>query len=197
MVSGVARRAIESVVLGIGRLQSSKEAPIAGTRWRPRTVTTVGAVPELLRTIGRYNLVEFDGAFYGLPHGLSVNWESGTVAELPGVIVGSKSRTLVDQLNTLAGKSGACSRVDDDRQSSGPMGDIVHIPTEVGSSNGYRIVSYEGWVYGLPPELSDVDLIEVDVIEMPGVIRDVSRDVVEHMIAERTEVAPRRVAAGD
>jgi len=48
----------------------------------------------------------------------------------------------------------------------------------------YNIVAYEGWYFGLPHLLGPVDLQTVDVIEMPGVIRDLSADVVEREIQE-------------
>ncbi|HEU5408043.1 MAG TPA: hypothetical protein VFU48_09765, partial [Nitrospira sp.] len=47
---------------------------------------------------------------------------------------------------------------------------------------GYDVISYEGWIYGMPHALGAIDLTEIDVIEMPGVIRDVSRDAVENEI---------------
>src|SRR5262249_55116727 len=33
-----------------------------------RFVATKAAVPELVQTIGRYNVVEYDGTYYGVPH---------------------------------------------------------------------------------------------------------------------------------
>lgn len=69
-------------------------------------------------------------------------------------------------------------------QASGPADMVSKVPVELGFLNGRRIVSYEGWVYGLPPELANVDLLEVDLVGAPGVIRDVSRDVVEGEILE-------------
>ena len=62
-----------------------------------------------------------------------------------------------------------------------------------GSLEGYNIVSYEGWIYGLPMSLGNVDLMEVDAIGLEGVIRDVSRQVVENEINDL--VAARRQAA--
>jgi hypothetical protein len=54
-------------------------------------------------------------------------------------------------------------------------------------------VSYEGFVYGMPQSLGDIDLSEVDVIGIEGVIRDVSRQVVENEINDL--MAMRRQAA--
>ncbi len=72
-------------------------------------------------------------------------------------------------------------------RASGPVSDISHVPLELARLGDYRIISYEGWIYGMPESMSDIDLRETDVIELAGVLRDVSRDVVEQMIRERTE----------
>jgi radical SAM superfamily enzyme YgiQ (UPF0313 family) len=58
------------------------------------------------------------------------------------------------------------------------------VPVLVGSLDGYNVVEYEGWFYGLPQAMGPLDLGQTDVIEMPGVIRDLSRDVVENEIRE-------------
>jgi hypothetical protein len=58
------------------------------------------------------------------------------------------------------------------------------VPILVGALEGYNVVEYEGWFYGLPQALGPLDLGQTDVIEMPGVIRDLSRDVVENEVRE-------------
>jgi len=50
------------------------------------------------------------------------------------------------------------------------------------SIGDYNVVGYEGWVYGIPRDLGPIDLTEVDITEMPGIIKDVSRDVVVNEI---------------
>jgi radical SAM superfamily enzyme YgiQ (UPF0313 family) len=67
------------------------------------------------------------------------------------------------------------------------------LPILVGSLEGYNVVEYEGWFYGMPQSLGPIDLGQTDVIETPGVIRDLSRDVVENEIRE--VVAARKSAA--
>jgi hypothetical protein len=51
----------------------------------------------------------------------------------------------------------------------------------------------EGFICGLPQALGAIDLTETDAIEMEGVIRDVSRLMVDNEI--RNIVAMRRQAA--
>ncbi len=173
----------------------SSGVTVGGATWMIRSVITVGAVPELLQTIGNYNLVQFDGEFYGLPHGLDVNWTTGEVGFLPGVIVGGSARSVLDRIrDAVAPKQFADVEVP--RHGSGPAGDISQKPVQLGELEGYRLVSYEGWIYGLPRSLGDIDLVEVDALELPEVVRDVSRDVVEHVILERVGVLQRDLAGG-
>ncbi|WP_420547904.1 B12-binding domain-containing radical SAM protein [Curvivirga sp.] len=53
----------------------------------------------------------------------------------------------------------------------------------------YHIIGYEGVIYGVPSQYSDVDLTEVDIISWPGVIRDVSRDAVLDQVEEKQGMA--------
>jgi len=73
-------------------------------------------------------------------------------------------------------------------QATGPAGEATHVPILLGSLEGYNVIAYEGWIYGISQDLGQIDLTEVDVIEIPGVIRDVSRDVVENEIIDRVKV---------
>jgi hypothetical protein len=66
---------------------------------------------------------------------------------------------------------------------------VANVPTLLKTmvDEGYNIVAYEGWVYGIPHGLGPLDLTETDVMEMSGVIRDVSPDVVENEILLRVQ----------
>jgi hypothetical protein len=63
----------------------------------------------------------------------------------------------------------------------------------LGAIEDYNIVSYEGFIYGLPQALGPLDLTQTDAIGIEGVIRDVSRQVVENEIVDI--VTMRRQAA--
>jgi hypothetical protein len=47
-------------------------------------------IPHLLKSINRFNIVLFQGAYYCVPFGQAVDWQKPDVAKLPGVMV-SKS----------------------------------------------------------------------------------------------------------
>lgn len=77
------------------------------------------------------------------------------------------------------------SSAEDESSSFGPaFGTFFARPTVLDEINGYAILGYEGFVYGLPQKYRDVDLTEVDVMAWPDVIRDVSQDAVAEQIQE-------------
>lgn len=156
--------------------------PVKGENFSILAVVTKNAQPELLWTIDNYNIVKFDGMFYGVPHGAYVEWDSGTIASIPGMLVGETIAEVDGMIWKLRREAGEIS--------AGPTGGRSHasgftkspVLLHVMPEEGYDIISYEGWIYGMPHALGSIDLTEVDVIEMPGVIRDVSRDAVENEI---------------
>ncbi len=156
---------------------------------------TRNALPELMWAVNDYNLVRFDGRFYGIPHGVPVDWDEGDIASIPGVLQGRSIREVVALIERASGKQAAvrAGQVAASR-ASGPAGETSNTPVQLGVMEDHNIVSYEGWVYGIPLALGTIDLTEVDAMELPGVIRDVSRDVVENEILERAK-SKQQVAA--
>jgi len=164
------------------------ETPISGTEFRIVNVVTEGAVPDLMRVMGNYNIVQFDSRYYGTPQGLPVDWQSGEARYLPGMVVGATAKEVMAEVASRLAPEPLASDVGPSSAGGtalGPAGEISAVPRLVKSVEGYNIVSYEGWVYGIPQELGDISLTETDVMELPDVIRDVSLDVVEHQILDR------------
>jgi radical SAM superfamily enzyme YgiQ (UPF0313 family) len=157
-------------------------------------VTTKDVQPSLLTTISSFNVVEYDGAFYGLPHGLAFDWDDPNAAANPNVIVAATAREVIATIKARTEPVQRDSGLDDVvERGSGPAGEISHVPVLLGSLEGYNLVSYEGFIYGMPMSLGPVDLMEVDAIGIEGVIRDVSRQVVENEINDL--MASRQQAA--
>ena len=159
------------------------------------SVVTKNVQPELMWTIGSFNIVKFDGMYYGVPHGASVDWESGTLATIPGMLIESNVADLVSAIDS---RSTAIVPQNVPEGQATPVAFeqvISKDPVLLGAmaAEGYNIVSYEGWVYGIPHDLGTIDLTQVDVIELPGVVRDVSRDAVESEVISRSK-ENRRVA---
>jgi hypothetical protein len=145
---------------------------------------TRSAVPELVRSVGSTNIVRYDGYYYLVPQRLgSVRWGEEDVASLPGVVIAPSAR------DAFAIAEGAAYTV---QPQSKPAREAIpkernkshSVPLLRKTVGNYNIVEYEGWYYGLPHSLGPIDLQKVDVIEIPGVIRDVSADVVEREIQE-------------
>lgn len=156
--------------------------PVEGEDFSILSVVTKNAQPELLWTIGNYNLVKFDGMFYGVPHGAYVEWDSGLLASIPGMLVGDTIAEVEGLIRKLKGDVGevAVAATNGRSHASGFTKSPVLLRTM--PEEGYDVISYEGWIYGMPHALGSIDLTEIDVLEMPGVIRDVSRDAVENEI---------------
>jgi radical SAM superfamily enzyme YgiQ (UPF0313 family) len=179
----VARPALLSAGLG-EMLEGSMEVAFAVSKT---------ATPELMRTAGTYNIVSFDALYYAIPHGLEVRWGEHDIAALPGVVV---STTLNGLLATIGVTR---KRRDDVVAFSTEVVDktILSVPRLLAEQNGYNIVEYEGWIYGMPHVLGPIDLTETDVIGLSGVIRDVSRSVVEEEITERAASRQSEPAAAE
>lgn len=151
-------------------------------------VISADAIPELLWTVENYNVVKFDNAYYALPHGVPIDWESGTVASVPGVIVRRTLKETMDTLDELLGGRVRNKSADEAQavvsRGSGPSHEYSKLPELIGTVEDYNIVSYEGWIYGIPQSLGSVDLTEIDIMEMPDVVRDVSKYAVESEILD-------------
>lgn len=177
---------IASSKLRLGSI--SEGVPVDGENFVIVSVVTKNAQPELMWAIDHFNLVKFDGKFYGVPHGASVDWDSGYIESVPGMLVGKTIREVVSMIEGGVKKTRKAESVGD-YVPQPIMAEFSKEPVLLGTmtAEGYNIVSYEGWVYGMPHELGAIDLTEVDVMEMSGVIRDVSRDAVETEIFSRSK----------
>lgn len=160
-----------------------------------------GATAELVRSAGIYNVVSFDGWFYAVPQGLEVRWGDEDVAAKLGV---ESAATLNEVLAAIGCVRRPRERVPSDGGEAGAGLALVQAepgvattPVLLAEQQGYNIVEYEGWIYGIPHGLGPMDLTETDAIELPGVIRDVSRSVVEEEIAERAALRHLELAAAE
>jgi radical SAM superfamily enzyme YgiQ (UPF0313 family) len=181
---------LRNAVMGRNATQAlTNGVKVEGEDFSIVSVVTKNAQPELMWTIGAFNIVKFDGMYYGVPHGTSVDWESGALAAIPGMLVGANVADVVSAIDSRSNASVP------DNVSAGPSMPVAieqviskdPVLLWTMESEGYNIVSYEGWVYGMPHDLGPIDLTQVDVIEMPGVIRDVSRDAVESEVISRSK----------
>jgi radical SAM superfamily enzyme YgiQ (UPF0313 family) len=176
---------------------------VTSARLRVLAVETKGGAPQLMRAVGAYNVIYFDGTYYGVPQGLGeVKWGKTDLTGLPDVFIARRLADVVGDVERAQGIPPRPARRAEAGGASAPTAvPVIQISTRaasaaqprlVGAMDGYNIIEFEGWYYGMPQDLGPLDLASTDVIEMPGVIRDLSREVVEGEIRE----VRVRVAAG-
>lgn len=175
--------------------ENAERAPDGPGEFVAIRAVSKGAEPSMLTSFKdyRYNLIEYDGLFYGVPHGLQFDWNDPDSVLLPGVIVGESAQKAMRTIRERTQISEPKKPQAVAEKGSGPAGQIAKVPQLLDAIEDYNIVSYEGFIYGLPQALGPIDLAQTDVIETEGVIRDVSRQVVENEIHDI--VAMRRQAA--
>ncbi|MBI5673499.1 MAG: B12-binding domain-containing radical SAM protein [Nitrospirae bacterium] len=110
-----------------------------------------------------------------LPHAVAV-------ASVPGMLVGETIAEVDGMIRKVRGEAGEIPVAATDGRSRASGFTKSPVLLRAMPEEGYDVISYEGWIYGMPHALGSIDLTEIDVIEMPGVIRDVSRDAVENEI---------------
>ena len=192
-IYSISRQALSAV----GLAQSQKQAANVEILF----AVSKGATPELIRSFGRYNVVSYDGLFYAIPQGLDVPWGEEDVAVMPGVVTAASLNEVLAAIGCVRAPRPRAGTLDQQSDHSTgmpvePVGSGA-TPRLLGEQQGYNIVEYEGWIYGIPQDLGPLDLTEMDVIGMPGVIRDLSISVVEDEIVERRMIGNAELAAAE
>lgn len=196
LVAGTVRRLLR----GRAAAAPAASAPAAQPTAEFRILRSVSkdAVPELLRVVANYNVVKFDAKYYGIPHGQMVDWNTDDLAAIPGMIVDRSAKAVVDAIAARTGWTRAKIAEEVPRgRVTGPAENFAATPEPLGAFQGYSLVAYEGFVYGIPAHYGALDLSEVDAVMLPDIIRDVSRDVVENEIAERRARAAAAATAAE
>lgn len=70
-----------------------------------RPTTEASPVPHLIKEVGRYNIVVFNGKFYGIPQGIAVNWQKDDLLAIRGMLVSTTAENteqlIVTSLKTI------------------------------------------------------------------------------------------------
>lgn len=87
----------------LGKVLSAYRSPppAAASPIQVLGVVTVGAEADLIRTIGSFNIVAFDGAYYGVPHGVPVDWAAGDATAIPGIVRGTALSDVVREVKEI------------------------------------------------------------------------------------------------
>jgi radical SAM superfamily enzyme YgiQ (UPF0313 family) len=167
---------------------------VASPSLRVTRAVGMNAVAELLQSVGVYNVVRFDGFIYALPQALgAVEWGVAELSNRSDVFIGRTLKEVVQKAEKAQGIAPRTPGRTPPAPRSAKKPAVIQLtvtppvgaqPRLVSSIDAYNVVEYEGWFYGVPHALGPIDLATTDVIEMEGVIRDVSRDVVEGEIRE-------------
>lgn len=148
-------------------------------------VVSKEAAPQEQGVFGNYNLIEFDGMYYAIPFGCPVDWQGDNISTIPGVLTGNRPKGIIERIRVNMDMKAPTHNESVDHVDSAEV--ATSVPRLISSMNGYNLIAFEGWFYGISQSLGNIDLTEVDVMEMDGVIRDVSQDVVEGEILELTD----------
>jgi hypothetical protein len=146
-------------------VRDSRDAAVARAKQMPNGAPS-HFPPILVKAADSYNIVEYNGAYYGLPHSLGrVVFGRDDPAKLPGVLTDTAAEALEARMEQAkAGQKPAASLT----------------PRLVTVLGRYNIVSYRGMFYGVPQSLGEIKWDEVDAVtRLPGVIVDTSANAVQ------------------
>ena len=122
-----------------------------------------------------------------VPHGMPVDWDTGMVDPHEDIIHEKSLQKLSQKYISIYGRDENELRMVDPKnkynKSSGPFDKSNKNPIIIKSLNDFRIVSYDGWVYGIPKKYKNTKIENLDLLAK-DIIRDVSEDVVEDQIKE-------------
>lgn len=177
----------DSVIIRHGRHHFALAAEDASRLDGPiRNIFSTEMDIQFIQNLAGYKILKHEAMYLAAP--LDTCWitiDMADQADRHGILCSNDLAALRETVLARAGQQEqSLNRLYS--RGSGPHEFNDRHPRDLSRLEGYRLVSYEGWIYGLPPELRDVDLEAVDVIEMPGVIRDVSLSVVEEEILHRS-----------
>lgn len=152
-----------------------------------------GALSQTLGVINDYMVLFLDHMFYAIP---TLVLQAATrdkrlagipLHQQPGVIAAPSYPEVLNRIGWRRERRLRTSAAAKAPAAAGaPAGGI---PRVVRSLQGYDIIAYEGWFYGVPQSLGPVDLTQTDALSLPGVIADVAQTGVENEIADRVKGA--------
>ena len=161
---------------------------------RVLSVVSEGAQTEVLGPVNGYMVFTLDLLFYAIPQVViqaaarDPRLKGIPLHEQPGTLTADSYPELLEKIGwrrerRLRSSGPSAARGPGDNSSGG-------VPRKVRSLNGYSIIAYEGWYYGIPESLGPVDLTQVDALSLPGIIADVAQVGVESAILDRAARKP-------
>jgi hypothetical protein len=110
---------------------------------------------RLVKVVGHYNIVKFNGNVYGVPHGVAIDWEKDDLKKVDGMIVGTSVDLVEKSIRSLPPPKASVGASPD-----------AHLIKVVGH---YNIVKFNGNVYGAPHGVA-IDWEKDDLKKVDGMI---------------------------
>jgi radical SAM superfamily enzyme YgiQ (UPF0313 family) len=180
-------RWLVDVIQAIGMKSSSFYRPMKTTSSNLTHISAVGAVPELISSWDdvRLNIVRFDGMFYAVPQGVSIDFmdADSRFSSIDKFVSDSRLGDLIQKLQL---------QIEEDIDST--QGLIIansnkkeeSLPRLISNVGEFNIVAYDGFYYAIPRAIGPVDLTKTDVTEDERVFRDVSEYAAESYALENS-----------
>ncbi|PZO41448.1 MAG: hypothetical protein DCF19_09600 [Pseudanabaena frigida] len=125
------------------------------------------------------NYVFYAGLYYAVPYSLGHSNLEKIISEIPQGVIFSDS---LDALKSFAEQQ-RINEPNYDRLIASGGSDV---PIFLRAESEYNIVFFGGYYFAIPQSLGPIDLLEIDFMNVPEIVRDVSLYVIEDYIAEKT-----------
>ena len=121
---------------------------------------------RLVKTVGHYNIVKFNGNVYGAPHGVAIDWRKDDLKKVPGMVAGVSVDAVEKSIRSLPPQEASLD---------------ARLIRVIGH---YNVVKFDGKVYGAPHGVV-IDWRKDDLEKVPGMIVGTSVVTVEMSIIGR------------
>ncbi len=134
---------------------------------------------RLIKVVGHYNIVKFNGNVYGVPHGVPINWQKDDLKKVSGMIVDSSVDRVEKSIRSLPHQEGPTGSASGTPSPGAPA--EATLVTVIGH---YNIVKFNGYVYGAPHGVA-IDWHKDDLPKVNGMIVGTSVILVEISVIGR------------
>lgn len=150
--------------------------------------------PELISTIGNYNLVSFDSKIFAVKQGIEteeVEWTTGFISQKPGAYSFNNTKDAIRYVKSLLAKEGGQAKTNLPASSSEPQ----LVGTDAVQKINY--VFYRGLYYAIPQSLGQIDLKNISSSVPEGVIFSDSLDSLKQFSSQIDKASKTYIESGE
>ncbi len=125
-----------------------------------RPYSKILPVPELVQVIGKYNIVKRGEEYYGIPHGVPIDWSRSDLKKINGLIIKPNKEEVIESVKNIK---------------------VQQPPILVRVVGKYNIVLFNEKYYGVPQGLI-INFEKDDLTGNPNIIADENEDSVSKRI---------------